>query len=96
MVKNPPAMQKTWVQSLGQEDPLEKEWQPTPVLLLGEFHGQRRLVGYSWWGHKFFFKVLASNMKHLLYYFDNYSLKIYNETEHLYVNSFILFKCKTQ
>ena len=25
MVKNPPAMQETWVQSLGQEDPLEKE-----------------------------------------------------------------------
>ena len=25
MVKNPPAMQKTWVRSLGQEDPLEKE-----------------------------------------------------------------------
>ena len=25
LVKNPPAMQKTWVQSLGQEDPLEKE-----------------------------------------------------------------------
>ena len=24
-VKNLPAMQKTWVQSLGQEDPLEKE-----------------------------------------------------------------------
>ena len=24
MVKNPPAVQKTWVQSLGQEDPLEK------------------------------------------------------------------------
>ena len=24
MVKNPPAKQKTWVQSLGQEDPLEK------------------------------------------------------------------------
>ena len=23
-VKNPPAMQETWVQSLGQEDPLEK------------------------------------------------------------------------
>ena len=32
MVKNPPAMQemwKTWVRSLGQEDPLEEE--PTPV-----------------------------------------------------------------
>ena len=25
MVKNPPAMQETWVQSLGQEDPPEKE-----------------------------------------------------------------------
>ena len=24
MVKNPPAMQETWVQSLGWEDPLEK------------------------------------------------------------------------
>ena len=24
LVKNPPAMQGTWVQSLGQEDPLEK------------------------------------------------------------------------
>ena len=25
LVKNPPAMQETWVQSLGREDPLEKE-----------------------------------------------------------------------
>ena len=25
VVKNPPAMQETWVQSLGQEDPLEEE-----------------------------------------------------------------------
>ena len=25
MVKNMPAMQETWVRSLGQEDPLEKE-----------------------------------------------------------------------
>ena len=25
LVKNPPAMQKTWVESLGREDPLEKE-----------------------------------------------------------------------
>ena len=24
IVKNPPAMQETWVRSLGQEDPLEK------------------------------------------------------------------------
>ena len=25
LVKNPPAMRETWVRSLGQEDPLEKE-----------------------------------------------------------------------
>ena len=25
-VKNPPAMRETWVQSLGWEDPLEKEY----------------------------------------------------------------------
>ena len=25
MIKNPPAMQETWVQSLGQDDPLEEE-----------------------------------------------------------------------
>ena len=29
-----------------------REWQPTPVFLLGEFHGQRSLAGYSPWGHK--------------------------------------------
>ena len=27
-------------------------WQPTPVFLLGKFHGQRNLVGYSPWSHK--------------------------------------------
>ena len=52
MVKNPPAMQETWVWSLGWEDPLEKGMQPTPVYLPGEAHGQRSLVGYSPWGCK--------------------------------------------
>jgi len=52
MVKNPPAMQESWVQSLYWEDTLEKEWQPTPVFLPGEFHGQRSLVGYSPCGRK--------------------------------------------
>ena len=44
MVKNPPAMQETWVQSLGQEDPLEEGMATTPVFLPGESHGQRSLV----------------------------------------------------
>ena len=45
MAKNLPAMQETHVGSLGGEDPLEREWQPTPVFLPREFHGQRSLVG---------------------------------------------------
>jgi len=46
-VKKLPAIQNTRLQSLGQEDPLEREWQPTPVFLSREFHGQRGLMGYS-------------------------------------------------
>ena len=51
-IKNLPAIQETRVQSLSQEDPLEKEMQATPVFLPREFHGQRSLVGYSSWGSK--------------------------------------------
>ena len=48
MVKNLPAMQETlsfspWVGKM----PWRREWQPTPVFLPGESHGQRSLVGYS-------------------------------------------------
>ena len=52
MVKNLLAMQETqfdlWVEKI----PWRRKWQPTPVFLPGEFHGQRILVGYSPWGHK--------------------------------------------
>ena len=44
-VKNLPAMQETWIWSLGQEDTLRREWLPTPVFWPGEFHGQRSLEG---------------------------------------------------
>ena len=47
MVKNFPARQETHVQSLGQEDPLRRDWLSTPVFLPGEVHGQRSLAGYS-------------------------------------------------
>ena len=48
IVKNLPAMQKTWVPFLGQEEG-RREWLPTPVYLPGEFHGQKRRAGYSPW-----------------------------------------------
>ena len=34
------AMRETQICSLGQEDPLERGWQPTPVFLPREFHVQ--------------------------------------------------------
>ena len=52
MVKNLPAMQETrfnpWVGKM----PWRREWLPTPVFLPGEYHGQRRLAGYSPQGRK--------------------------------------------
>ena len=43
MVKNPPAMQETWVGKI----PWRRQWQPTAVFFSGESGGQRRLVGYG-------------------------------------------------
>ena len=56
MVKNPPANARDisrhgfnpWVWKI----PWRRKWQPTPVFLSGESHGQRSLVGYSPWGWK--------------------------------------------
>ena len=52
MVKNLPAIQETQVLSLGWEIPWRRVWQPTSVLLPGEFHRERRLAGYCTQGHK--------------------------------------------
>ena len=38
----------TWVGTI----PWSRKWQPTPVLLLGKFYGERSLAGYSSWGRK--------------------------------------------
>jgi len=38
----------TWVRKIS----CSRKWQPTPVYLSGESHGQRSLAGYSLWGHK--------------------------------------------
>ena len=52
-VKNPPAMQEMWVQSLGQEDsPGGGNGNPFQCSCLKNPHGQRSLVGYSPWGCK--------------------------------------------
>ena len=56
VIKNPPASAgryrrcrfNPWVGKI----PWRMKWQPTPVFLLGESHGQRSLEGYNPWGHK--------------------------------------------
>ena len=45
-------MQESPARSLGWEDALEEEWQPTQVFLPEKFLSQRSLVGYSPKGHK--------------------------------------------
>ena len=83
-VKRLSRAQETQVRSLGQEDPLEKEWQSTPVLLPEKSHGQRSLVGYSPWGHK------ESDMTERLHFLSatfprNFiEIGINNSNKHLY------------
>ena len=51
VVKILPAIQEakeTQVRSLGRKIPWRREWQPTPVFLPGESHGQRSLASYSY------------------------------------------------
>ena len=50
-VRNPPAMQKIWIPSLGREGLLE-EGMATRSICLQNPHGQGSLVGLSPWGHK--------------------------------------------
>ena len=52
MVENLPAMQQTWVQSLGWKIPWRRERLLIPVFLPGEFQGQRSLAGCCPWDHK--------------------------------------------
>ena len=48
VVKNPPAVQVTWVGKI----PWSRKWQRTPVFLPGKSHGQRSLAGSSPWDRR--------------------------------------------
>ena len=52
LVKNLPAMQKTWVQFLSQEDPLEKRMATHSTILAWDIPWTESLLGYSLWRHK--------------------------------------------
>ena len=67
LVKTPPAVLQTQVQSLVGKIPWKRKWQPTPVLLPGKSHGQRSLEGCSPRGLK------ESNTTSRLYHHQMYS-----------------------
>ena len=50
VVKNPPAIQKTWVRSLSWEDPMEESMAAHSSTLA--WSGQRSLAGYSSWSRR--------------------------------------------
>jgi len=52
MVQNAPAMQETWVQSLGWAQSLWRACNTLQYSCLENLHGQRSLASYSTWGHK--------------------------------------------
>jgi len=52
IAKNPPALQRPGFYPLLGKIPCRRAWQPTPVFLPGEFHGQRSLLGYSPWDRR--------------------------------------------
>ena len=65
-----------------------RKWQPTPVVLPGESHGQMSLAGYSPWGHK------ESDMTELLTHTHThiYILK-FEITLDLFTSVFVSSKC---
>ena len=50
MVKSLPMVQETWVRSLDQEDPLEKEMATHLSILAWRIPGTEELVGCRLWG----------------------------------------------
>ena len=52
IVKNPPAMQETWVRSLGWGDPLEKGMAAHSSTLAWEIPWTEKPGGLNPWGHK--------------------------------------------
>ena len=68
MIRNLPAVQETWVASLGWEDPLEKGMATHSSILPGESQGQRSLAGYSSWGRKEL--DMTEQLTHSLFHFQ--------------------------
>ena len=74
VVKNSPADSgdtETWVLSWVRKIPWRRKWQPAPVFLPGESHGQRSQAGYSPWCLK---ELDTTEVKHSLCKYVNIML----------------------
>ena len=94
-LKHLPLTQETWVQTLGQEDPLEKGMATRSSILAGESHGRRSLVGYSPQGCK-----ESDTTERLQFHFHDMdellrTLCRVKETSHKRTNS-VRFTCSRQ
>ena len=56
--------------------PWSRKWQPTPVSLPGESHGQKSLTGYSPWGHKESDVSLNNQLRRKNIYLGHYQAKV--------------------
>ena len=82
-------MQEAWVISLKKgmathSSILARAWQPTPVFLPGEVHGQRHLVSYSPQGHK------ESDMTEWLTLSHFFTMLKVNNSDHNFLNVLIM------
>ena len=66
MVKNLSAMQRSRFDPWDRKITWRREWQPTPVFLPEEFHGQRSLVGYCPWDHRVRHDGVTNTNAHLI------------------------------
>ena len=88
MVKSLPAMQETWVQSLGQEDSLEKKMATHSSILPGRSHGRRSLGGYSPWGLK---ELDMTERLHFHFHFQSRCTKIMGGKTFMVVSGYLIF-----
>ena len=86
MVKSLPAMQETWVLSLGQEDPLEKEMATHSSTLAWKIPWTRSLVGYSLWGCK---ESDTTEQLHLLFWWSSGCWKFEHRIYIISVSTFL-------
>ena len=84
IIKHLPAMQETWVRSLGWEAPLEKEMATHYSILAQKIPRGSSLVGYSPWGHKesdttslsfYLLFILSFSLSSFLFFHHSFSSK---------------------